>query len=285
MVLLFNFLAVGLIVLGPWLAMGHRLFANNQMEAGKMFNQTQSLLGQVGSLFGPNAETHARFIAMAHDRLAGLGLSIYVSRDFEALKQRPEIGHPAMSLYDPSISYFPEHNGAWLAVLDQAGNLIGCQANRVFLIMPGSLREHMETLTLLYDDPQQQAFPSERIDLAEPARSLAETVSGRIVYAGRLWVHEDWRGHSIGQTLSLLGHCLGCAWWYPDRIVTLVNHANATGKAGTKFDYPDRARGVSWTGTLQEGAVGSDDLWLYVKKPDDVTRQLQAFLEDRSAAA
>ena len=147
------------------------------------------------------------------------------------------------------------------------------------LIMPGTLADAMDDLTVFYDDPDPRYEAGERFTVEGDARALAETVEGRVAYAGRLYVNDQLRGLGMGQMLSLLGHGLASAWWHPDRIVTFVENKTRANPAAAKFDYPDRAQGLGW----HCPSVGSiSDAWLYAKTTADVRRQTAAWLEARS---
>ncbi|MBT6137453.1 MAG: hypothetical protein HOH65_08245 [Rhodospirillaceae bacterium] len=237
------------------------------------FSSCQALLPQVGALYGPYTELFGEYILQAHMTFERLGLRPYVSRDMAALEHFSDtVSTPLLSTFNPNICMFPEQNGLWIAVLDRDDKIVACQADRLVLIMPGTLEEDLTSLRLFYDDPDSSAAEGEHLTLSEPARGLAASIAGRIAYAGRLYVDSAWRGHGIGQVLSLLGHALSSAWWFPDHIVTLVRQEVRVTKPGGKFDYPRKERGISW---MQPDYPGTSDLWLYAKTPEDVAEQLE----------
>lgn len=242
------------------------------------FLDNQSLLPQIGSLYGPYADLFAEYFLYMSNRTEYLGLRVYISRDLPLFLSIAR--QPGLSVYDSKIKEFPEHNGFWIALVDQGERLVGHQANRLMLVEPFNLYEELRDLTFFYDNPRAHASPAEEVIIVEPALSYTKAVHGRIVYAGGLWVSKELRRMRVAQMISFLAHSLACAWWFPDYILALVGLENrAKHKKLTTFDFEIMEPGISWRGPAQAAASGSEDLALFLKSPTYLAKQLRKFLD------
>ncbi len=245
-----------------------------------MFNKTQALHAQIDTLYGQDADALAPFILEIDRITRARKLRLFISRDFGLLNSFDAAdAPPKIGVLDPELSFFPDSNGFWTAVLDESDRVVAFQAERLMLVMPGTLADAMDDLTVFYDDPDERYENGERFTAEGEARTLADQIEGRVAYAGRLYVNNSLRGLGMGQMLSLLGHGLASAWWHPDRIITFVEDKTRANPAAAKFDYPEQAQGLGW----HRPSVGSiSDAWLYAKTTADVRRQTAAWLAARS---
>ena len=90
-----------------------------------MFNKTQALHAQIDTLYGEDADSLAPFILEVDRITRDRNLRLFISRDFgmfnslDAADAPPKIG-----VFDPELSFFPDGNGFWTAVLDESDRIV-----------------------------------------------------------------------------------------------------------------------------------------------------------------
>ena len=99
-----------------------------------------------------------------------------------------------------------------------AGDVVATQAARFFDISKSNLQREAESLRLFYGGGQR---PS---DVACSIRaSIAEKISGRVVYSGSDWYRPDYRGIQVSAILPRISRAYALARWNTKTTVSFIN--------------------------------------------------------------
>jgi len=193
----------------------------------------------------------ARMITMLHDELVRLGFAISASTDLRAfdalkLKLRGERAHP---YHDPNICNLPPERQFWMAI-DRPDATIGLQAFR-FDRIDTSLADWAPAYTIgLYMRRQELLIP---LHAAPPAGSIAERLTGRLVYHGELWIDPAVKSRRVCDLFGRLGMLMALIKWHPDAIWALAGQAMATRGHLNRMGYAHLERGFFRWQFVSEG--------------------------------
>jgi hypothetical protein len=136
------------------------------------------------------------------ERLAELGLSLVVERDFERLRgflsSRGGFVNPS---FDPTRSDLGRDD-FWLAALDPSGRIVASSAERV--LETGDLGELVATGRLWYREGFAGHFDVDRVPVLATSRHL----HGRISHSGSTFVDPMWRRCGLALYLAYLSRAI-----------------------------------------------------------------------------
>lgn len=131
------------------------------------------------------------FIDVQLKRLAAIGLHLEPDVDMQAYARflgNVPLALPVPSTHDPERSYLHPGNAYWTKLVDEDGNIVGCNGQR------------MHETGNLFEDIRTHAFFKDRLPLIHhyPLAFYEDLefpkLSGRISIGGGMWIHPDWRG-------------------------------------------------------------------------------------------
>ena len=156
-----------------------------------------------------------RYVDAITDRLAELHLSVVIETDFNALYRF--IGSRPGAIVNTTFNPFESdlhRDSYWLRVINDEGKTVACHAQRIFvvddfcdLVLSGRLFSNSWA-----------PLDTTRTELVRPKSLL----SGRIAYAGSLWVDAEERGKGLAVWLPYLSRLACLRNYEPDFFVCCV---------------------------------------------------------------
>lgn len=123
---------------------------------------------------------------------------------------------PVSPNLDPARGDVRPGNAYWIAVREPAGTVVATMVEKLYVT--NDLLYDIRSHRFFYDSaPRLDDYP---ITLHPEAR--VPSIAGRVSYGGGLWVHPDWRGKSLGNTLPQIGRYLNLRQWLIDFHVSLI---------------------------------------------------------------
>jgi len=170
------------------------------------------------------------------------GLLTTASNDMEAFadtKRRARNLEPA-PMHDPAVCDFSGDRGFWMSLVDQSGKIVGIQAYRCDR-MDINLSEWCTNYMIgVYMRRNELMVPSHG---RPPQGSIADRLTGTLVYHGELWVDREVKNRRIIELFSKLGSLLVLCKWNPDAIWALTGFHMATRGYASRMGYPYIERG------------------------------------------
>ena len=181
-------------------------------------------------------------IAKLEYGLKAQGLKLQSGNDmaeFAAIKRSARGFDPA-PLHDHTVCDFGEDRGYWMSLTNCSGNVVGIQAYRCDRV-DVSLGEWCANYMIgVYMRRNEIMVPSHS---KPPRGSIAERLSGTLVYHGELWVDRELKNRKIIELFSKLGSLLVLLKWNPDAIWALTGFHMATRGYASRMGYPYIERG------------------------------------------
>jgi hypothetical protein len=201
----------------------------------------------------------ARATVMLQDELRELNLQVSVSNDMVALndtKQRVR-QIPVAPMHHHAVGVFNRERAFWMSLIDSAGVVVGLQAFRCDEIdthladwcvnyMIGVYMRRDELMVPAYTRP--------------PEGSIAERLTGRLVYHGELWTSKQLKSRKAFEAFSRLGLILSVIKWRPDAIWGLASVQMAGHGHLTRVGYTILERGFLRWQWASEGVDPSEYL-------------------------
>lgn len=175
----------------------------------------RSFLADVVVEHGPRAElTRTFLLADTHLRESGVRLSFASFEELIAVNRANKASwSPLLPLFDPSLNDLDDDNGFALLGRSASGQVVVTVAARLYELGQGSLAEEIESLRVLYRDPEASALPGEAMHVTS---AVARATRGRAVFSGAAWVHPDWRKKNLIDPAAPIVRGLGLTRWMPD---------------------------------------------------------------------
>ena len=183
-----------------------------------------------------------RVLGKLEAELAEKGLKLSIGTNlhvFNALKLalRGERAHP---YHDPEICNLREDRAYWMKLDNAEGRTVAIQAFRLDII-DVSLADWAPAYTVgLYMRRDELLVP---MHAHPPENSIAERLSGRLVYQGELWIDPQDRRKGIAVPFGRTGALLSYLKWQPNALWSLVSQDMATSGVSLKFGYAHHERG------------------------------------------
>jgi hypothetical protein len=178
---------------------------------------------------------------------------------------------PLISVLDVRFNDLDERNAFFILGRDSAGEVVACQAARLYAWECTTFKEACEGLTMFYRDPEVMKLPGEEWTVTALA---ARGVSGRVAYSGAAWYRPDYRGIGLVEWLPRLARALAKGLWDTEATVTLM--AESTFRSGV---YPRNGyRNAEWAVEAVNGRMGSLRYAFLWSKSDEMIEDLEQFL-------
>jgi hypothetical protein len=201
----------------------------------------------------------ARAATMLEAELVGLKLKVHVSNDMVALNdvKRQVRNIPVAPMHHHAVCVFDRERAFWMSITDQAGDVVGLQAFRFDQIdthladwcinyMIGVYMRQNELMVPAYTRP--------------PEGSIAERLTGKLVYHGELWMDKHLKSRRAFEVFARLGLILSVIKWRPDAIWGLASAQMAGHGHLTRVGYTILERGFLRWQWASEGIDPSEYL-------------------------
>jgi len=170
------------------------------------------------------------------------GLVTTISNDMAAFAatKRAARDMPPAPMHDHSVCDFSGDRAFWMSLIDEGGKTVGIQAYRCDR-MDINLSEWCTNYMIgVYMRRNELMVPSHN---RPPHGSLADRLTGTLVYHGELWVDREVKNRRVIELFSKLGSLLVLCKWNPDAIWALTGFHMATRGYASRMGYPYIERG------------------------------------------
>lgn len=201
----------------------------------------------------------ARAATLLESELLAMKLTVNVSNDMVELDtlKRKVRNIPVAPMHHHAVGVFDRERAFWMSMTDQAGDVVGLQAFRFDHIdthladwcvnyMIGVYMRQNELMVPAYSKP--------------PEGSIAERLTGRLVYHGELWMAKQLKNRRAFEVFARLGLILSVIKWRPDAIWGLASAQMAGHGHLTRVGYTILERGFLRWQWASEGIDPSEYL-------------------------
>jgi len=236
-------------------------------------DQQATLFSQITLKYGP-ANILGRAI-LATEQLArakGVVLSFATARELLAVNEaNRDTWLPLISVFDARFNEFDETNAFFILGRDPAGDVVACQAGRLYEWEHTNFKDECESLKLFYRDPCSMKLPGERWVVSALA---ARGTAGRVAFSGAAWYRRDYRGIGLVEYLPRLSRALAKGLWDTDVTVTVMADNNVR-----KGVYPRNGyRNAEWAVEATNGRMGTLRYAFLWSKAAEMIEDLEQFL-------
>jgi GNAT superfamily N-acetyltransferase len=165
----------------------------------------------------------ARYFFEADKRARAAGVKLRLRHDFDHLvgvNRRHRDSWPELTpVFKPRYNRLDADNAFWIEGVDARGETVVTNAARLYDLGTRSLAEELTSLRIFFDDPAPHLSAGESVEVTAPSPFR---ITGRVVYAGGLWVRPDYRRHGFARLLPRLTRSYALTRWNPDRFWTMV---------------------------------------------------------------
>lgn len=233
----------------------------------------RNFLSDVVIDFGP-PQVLGRLFLKADTELRQQGVTVSFA-SFEQLmevnRQHPESWRPILPLFDPKIGGITPENGFAILGYDTSGAPVYAHACRHYGLR-STLKDEIESLRILYADPERSRGPGEAITTTAPS---AEATRGSAVFIGAVWYRPDYRKKGMMQATAPLVRGLAYTRWQSNFAFSFM--ADDLVRAGTarkaRFLHVEYDLLLHKTPVYREGTLKSAIVWTNARE------QLQHFDE------
>jgi hypothetical protein len=234
-----------------------------------------TLFSQIALRYGP-AGTLGRTI-LAAEQLAlskGVRLSFATGAELLAVNEANRATWlPLISVFDVRFNALDDSNAFFILGRNALGEVVACQAGRLYRWERTCFKAECEGLTMFYRDPDSQKLPGEEWTVSALA---ARGVSGRVAFSGAAWYRRDYRGVGLVEWLPRLSRALAKGLWDTDVTVTVMAESNVR-----KGVYPRNGyRNAEWAVEAVNGRMGTLRYALLWSKSSEMIEDLDEFLRD-----
>lgn len=190
----------------------------------------------------PNPLGAARVSVMLANELAEAGFTFHTSSDMKAfndmkLKCR---GIPVAPMHYYETAVFTNERAMWTSITNAAGETVGLQAFRCDEIDTNLADWCVTYMIGVYMRRQELMVPTHALP---PAGSIAERLTGRLVYHGEIWIDKQIKNRKVFELFVRLGLILALIKWRPEAIWGLASAQMAGHGHFTRVGYPVLERG------------------------------------------
>jgi hypothetical protein len=184
----------------------------------------------------------ARAATSLEDELSALGLRVHVSSDMAAfsdtkIKARDIDVAP---MHHHAVGVFNRERAFWMYLTDEADDVVGLQAFRYDEIDTHLADWCVTYMIGAYMRQQEMLVPSFP---KPPAGSVAERLTGKLVYHGEIWISKAIKNRRVFEVFVRLGLVLSVIKWRPDAIWGLASAQMAGHGHFTRVGYTILERG------------------------------------------
>lgn len=190
----------------------------------------------------PNPLGAARVSVMLANELAEAGFTYHTSSDMKAfndmkLKCR---GIPVAPMHYYETAVLTNERAMWTSITNAAGETVGLQAFRCDEIDTNLADWCVTYMIGVYMRRQELMVPTHALP---PAGSIAERLTGRLVYHGEIWIDKQIKNRKVFELFVRLGLILALIKWRPEAIWGLASAQMAGHGHFTRVGYPVLERG------------------------------------------
>jgi hypothetical protein len=180
---------------------------------------------------------------------------------------------PLISVFDIRFNDLDERNAFFIVGRDAAGEVVACQAGRLYQWESTNFKHECESLRMFYREPNAGKLPGEEWSVTALA---ARGVSGRVTFSGAAWYRRDYRGVGLVEWLPRLSRALAKGLWDTDVTVTVMAENNVKKGVFPRNGY----RNAEWAVDAVNGRMGTLRYALLWSKSDEMIEDLEQFLGD-----
>jgi hypothetical protein len=178
---------------------------------------------------------------------------------------------PLISVFDSRFNDLDQRNAFFILGRDAAGEVVACQAGRLYQWETTSFKEECESLRMFYRDPEAGMLPGEQWTVTSLG---ARGASGRVVFSGAAWYRRDFRGVGLVEWLPRLSRALAKGLWDSDVTVTVMAENNVKRGVFPRNGY----RNGEWAVEAINGRMGTLRYAFLWSKSDEMVEDLEEFL-------
>lgn len=241
---------------------------NQQTQQATLFSQVTLKHGPVGVL--------GRAILAAEQlaRAKGVTLSFATAQDLLAANEaNRNTWLPLISVFDARFNDFDETKALFILGRDAAGDIVACQAGRLYTWEDTNFKQECESLRIFYTDPQSMKLPGEKWVVSALG---AKGTAGRVVFSGAAWYRRDYRGMGLVEYLPRISRALAKGLWDSDVTVTVMAENNVKKGVFPRNGY----RNGEWAVEATNGRMGTLRYAFLWSKTPEMIEDLEEFLGD-----
>ena len=237
-----------------------------------------TLFSQITLRYGP-AGVLGRVI-LAAEQLAlskGVSLSFVTGHELLAVNQaNRDTWLPLISVFDVRFNEFDDRNAFFILGRNAAGDVVACQAGRLYEWEDTNFKAECESLRMFYRDPDAGKLPGEEWAVSALG---ARGASGRVAFSGAAWYRRDYRGVGLVEWLPRLSRALAKGLWDTDVTVTVMAENNVRKGVFPRNGY----RNAEWAVEAVNGRMGTLRFAFLWSKTDEMIEDLEEFLGNLAA--
>jgi hypothetical protein len=238
-------------------------------------SERPTLFSQIALRYGPAGTLGRTILATEHLALTkGVHLSFATGAELLAVNEaNRDTWLPLIGVFDVRFNALDDSNAFFILGRNVSGEVVACQAARLYAWERTSFKDECEGLTMFYRDPASMKLPGEEWTVSALA---AKGVSGRVAFSGAAWYRRDYRGVGLVAWLPRLSRALAKGLWDTDVTVTVMAENNV--KKGV---YPRNGyRNAEWAVEAVNGRMGTLRYALLWSKSAEMIEDLEEFLRD-----
>jgi hypothetical protein len=237
-----------------------------------------TLFSQITLRYGPAGVLGRTILAAEQLALAkGVRLTFATGRELlEVNEANRATWLPLISVFDVRFNDLNSSNAFFILGRDALGDVVACQAGRLYEWDNANFKDECEGLTMFYRDPDNMKLPGEEWTVTALA---AKGTSGRVAFSGAAWYRRDYRGVGLVEWLPRLSRALAKGLWDTDVTVTVMAENNVR-----KGVYPRNGyRNAEWAVEAINGRMGTLRYAFLWSKSAEMIEDLEQFLGDLAA--
>lgn len=224
-------------------------------------HRRRNFLSDVVIDFGP-PQVLGRLFLKADSELRAQGVSVsFVGFDelMDVNRRNPASWRPILPLFDPGIGGISPANGFAVLGFNTSGEPVYAHACRHYSLRT-TLKDEIESLRILYADPERSKGPGEAIRVTAPS---AAATRGSAVFIGAVWYRPDYRKKGMMQATSPLVRALSYTRWQSNFAFSFMAddlvRAGTAGKA--RFQHVEYDLLLDKTPVYRDGILKSALVW------------------------
>jgi hypothetical protein len=237
-------------------------------------NET-TLFSQITLRHGPAGVLGRTILATEQLALSkGVHLSFVTGQELLAVNEANRATWlPLISVFDTRFNDLDERNAFFILGRDAAGEVVACQAGRLYEWESTNFKEECESLRMFYRDPEAGKLPGEEWTVTALG---AKGASGRVAFSGAAWYRRDYRGVGLVEWLPRLSRALAKGLWDTDLTVTVMAENNVKKGVFPRNGY----RNAEWAVEAINGRMGTLRFAFLWTKSAEMIEDLEQFLGD-----
>jgi len=234
-----------------------------------------TLFSQITLKHGPVGVLGRTILAAEQLALSkGVRLSFVTGREMLAVNEANRATWlPLISVFDVRFNDLDARNAFFILGRNAAGEVVACQAGRLYEWESTNFKDECESLRMFYRDPEAGKLPGEEWTVSSLAAGGA---SGRVVFSGAAWYRRDFRGVGLVEWLPRLSRALAMGLWDSDVTVTVMAENNVKKGVFPRNGY----RNGEWAVEAVNGRMGTLRFAFLWSKSEEMIEDLEEFLRN-----